>query len=154
MPDHKPRPTSNISGRSFPIVLLFMAVFWLALAEARAQGDGRGTRSSQHRGTSSVSRGYQTPTVPWYAKPLAEREAILRKYQVPIVAVSRKSTEEGPNQAPSVQGLQMPRMDTIPGVSQVVQKGVTENPAKIRLVDRNLRQIQSIETKQLSPCSP
>ena len=49
---------------------------------------------SQYPWNAPGYRGYQEPSVPWYAKPLAEREAILKKYQLRIASLPRRNTED------------------------------------------------------------
>jgi uncharacterized protein (TIGR03000 family) len=79
--------------------ILLTAVFLLPGPSALAQGDGRGTRSNPYPWHAPGYRGYQEPSVPWYAKPLAEREAILKKYQLSITTLPQRNTGEDANQA-------------------------------------------------------
>jgi uncharacterized protein (TIGR03000 family) len=78
---------------------LLTAVFLLLVPTVLAQGDGRGARSSQYPWNAPGYRGYQEPSVPWYAKPFAEREAILKKYQLRMTTLPVKNTQEDPNTA-------------------------------------------------------
>jgi uncharacterized protein (TIGR03000 family) len=90
-----------MSGPSIPFLkkAAFLTVAFLVATPQVLAQDGRGFRDPKYSYPWQAPgyRGYQEPSVPWYAKPLPERYASPGKYQVTITILPAKQTEGDPH---------------------------------------------------------